>query len=113
MSTINAMGRDVRIVSPEELAPEWDKNPYSNQKMLKPPCFQPNKIRSTICPCCSNVMLRHFRRYRVYWFCRSCWQEMPDLTLVAKKNHLRKDRPISRSVDFKRLSNKKRIEPIY
>ncbi len=29
------------------------------------------------CPCCSNSMLRHFRNHQTYWFCRSCWQEMP------------------------------------
>jgi DNA-directed RNA polymerase subunit M/transcription elongation factor TFIIS len=29
------------------------------------------------CPCCSNLMLRHARRHQMYWFCRSCWQEMP------------------------------------
>ncbi|MGL5059497.1 MAG: hypothetical protein ACRC62_05905 [Microcoleus sp.] len=31
----------------------------------------------TDCPCCSNQMLRHIRHHQVYWFCRSCWQEMP------------------------------------
>ncbi|MCU0568038.1 MAG: hypothetical protein MUF49_15735 [Oculatellaceae cyanobacterium Prado106] len=29
------------------------------------------------CPCCSTSMLRHIRHRQVYWFCRSCWQEMP------------------------------------
>lgn len=24
-------------------------------------------------------MLRHIQHHRVYWFCRSCWQEMPVL----------------------------------
>ena len=33
----------------------------------------------TICPCCSNTMLYHISNYRGYWFCRSCWQKMPDL----------------------------------
>jgi ribosomal protein L37AE/L43A len=31
----------------------------------------------TACPCCSHSMLRHIRQHQVYWFCRSCWQEMP------------------------------------
>jgi ribosomal protein L37AE/L43A len=31
----------------------------------------------TTCPCCSDSMLRHIRHHQVYWFCRSCWQEMP------------------------------------
>ena len=31
-----------------------------------------------ICPCCSDHLLRHVRHSDVYWFCRHCWQEMPD-----------------------------------
>lgn len=31
----------------------------------------------TSCPCCSTPMLRHVRQNKMYWFCRSCWQEMP------------------------------------
>lgn len=30
-----------------------------------------------ICSCCSKTMLRHISKDRIYWFCRSCWQEMP------------------------------------
>ncbi|WP_156114104.1 hypothetical protein [Myxosarcina sp. GI1] len=37
-----------------------------------------------ICPCCSNSMLRCLERDRSYWFCRHCWQEMPDLTKKTK-----------------------------
>ncbi|ARV59256.1 hypothetical protein BZZ01_12015 [Nostocales cyanobacterium HT-58-2] len=29
------------------------------------------------CPCCSRPLLRHIRHQEIYWFCRSCWQEMP------------------------------------
>ncbi|NJR49601.1 MAG: hypothetical protein HC780_08510 [Leptolyngbyaceae cyanobacterium CSU_1_3] len=29
------------------------------------------------CPCCSDVLLRHIQHGSVYWFCRSCWAEMP------------------------------------
>jgi primosomal protein N' len=31
------------------------------------------------CPCCSDQMLRHVRANQTYWFCRHCWQEMPNL----------------------------------
>lgn len=31
------------------------------------------------CPCCSHTMLRHIRSNQVYWFCRNCWQEMPNI----------------------------------
>jgi DNA-directed RNA polymerase subunit M/transcription elongation factor TFIIS len=32
-----------------------------------------------ICPCCSNILLRHFKENQVVWFCRNCWQSMPVL----------------------------------
>lgn len=31
----------------------------------------------TVCPCCTQTMTRHIRHHHLYWFCRSCWQEMP------------------------------------
>ncbi|MFM2062867.1 MAG: hypothetical protein RLZZ507_2537 [Cyanobacteriota bacterium] len=34
------------------------------------------------CPCCSDLLLKHIRNSQSYWFCRSCWQEMP----VINKN---------------------------
>ena len=33
-----------------------------------------------LCPCCSDSLLHHIRGAENYWFCRSCWQEMPVLT---------------------------------
>jgi len=32
------------------------------------------------CPCCSNLLLQHIRGSESYWFCRTCWQEMPTFT---------------------------------
>ncbi|MCW6037208.1 hypothetical protein K4A83_13145 [Spirulina subsalsa FACHB-351] len=29
------------------------------------------------CPCCGTQLLRFASKNRVYWFCRSCYQEMP------------------------------------
>lgn len=29
------------------------------------------------CPCCTQTLTRHIRHHQIYWFCRSCWQEMP------------------------------------
>ena len=31
------------------------------------------------CPCCSDVLLRHVDHGSLYWFCRSCWAEMPSV----------------------------------
>ena len=42
---------------------------------------------STICPCCSTPLLRHLDRRHEYWFCRHCWQEMPDLDNFQHETH--------------------------
>jgi hypothetical protein len=33
------------------------------------------------CPCCGGSILRHVRHHEVYWFCLSCRQEVPVLTV--------------------------------
>ena len=40
------------------------------------------------CPCCGGSILRHVRNHEVYWFCLSCRQEVPVLTVngVSKPN---------------------------
>lgn len=40
------------------------------------------------CPCCSHTMLRHIRSNEVYWFCRNCWQEMPNIELLRSTSLL-------------------------
>jgi hypothetical protein len=30
-----------------------------------------------LCPCCSNILLRHARLNQVYWRCSHCYQAMP------------------------------------
>ena len=35
-----------------------------------------------LCPCCDNKLIHHISHHRDYWFCRSCWQEMP---IIDKK----------------------------
>jgi hypothetical protein len=32
------------------------------------------------CPCCSNTLIRQFRSHQLVWFCRHCWQEMPNIS---------------------------------
>mgnify|MGYP001804381182 FL=1 len=29
------------------------------------------------CPCCQDTLLCHISHNHIYWFCPSCWQEMP------------------------------------
>lgn len=36
------------------------------------------------CPCCGSALLRHVRKAGVYWFCTSCWQEVPLLAVSQK-----------------------------
>jgi uncharacterized Zn finger protein (UPF0148 family) len=33
------------------------------------------------CPCCGGSLLRHVRHGEIYWFCKTCWQEVPLLTV--------------------------------
>jgi ribosomal protein L37AE/L43A len=40
-----------------------------------------NKNTDNNCPCCGNPLLRHARQGGMYWFCTSCWQEVPILAV--------------------------------
>ena len=35
------------------------------------------------CPCCSNILLKHWKQNKIFWYCPACRQEMPNLDLVA------------------------------
>ncbi len=37
-------------------------------------------LRTNTCNCCGTSLLRHVRQGGVYWFCSSCWQEVPVLS---------------------------------
>lgn len=34
-------------------------------------------VQNNTCPCCNHALLRHIRQGGIYWFCTSCWQEVP------------------------------------
>jgi hypothetical protein len=60
----------------------------------------------TLCPCCSNNLLHHIGNHRDYWFCRTCWQEMPNLeTTVEAKNSHRQNRIINLSIGLEKFKN--------
>lgn len=40
------------------------------------------------CPCCSSKMLRQVSNNRIYWYCLSCHQEMPNLYQHRPKQDL-------------------------
>lgn len=37
------------------------------------------------CPCCSSIMFRQIRNEKIYWFCPSCYQEMPNLVDILRQ----------------------------
>ncbi|XHX80814.1 MAG: hypothetical protein RBJ76_13030 [Stenomitos frigidus ULC029] len=41
----------------------------------------------SLCPCCSEVLLRHARHNGIYWFCTHCWQEMPAVASETLASH--------------------------
>ncbi|MUG96056.1 hypothetical protein F7734_28400 [Scytonema sp. UIC 10036] len=60
----------------------WVATTWS-ESSIKARSSQPSEVSFKLavqvknCPCCSHRLLQHIRNNRVYWFCRSCWQEMP------------------------------------
>ncbi|ADI66189.1 hypothetical protein [Trichormus azollae] len=44
--------------------------------------------RANTCPCCGGSILRHVRHGELYWFCLSCRQEVPLLTMSRLSNNL-------------------------
>jgi ribosomal protein L37AE/L43A len=45
-------------------------------------------MRSNTCPCCGGSLLRHVRHSELYWFCQSCRQEVPLLTINRLSNYV-------------------------
>ncbi|MBW4644824.1 MAG: hypothetical protein KME23_17840 [Goleter apudmare HA4340-LM2] len=43
-------------------------------------------MRANTCPCCGGSLLRHVRHSELYWFCQSCRQEVPLLTISRLSN---------------------------
>ena len=43
------------------------------------------------CPCCSNLLLKHWKQGKTYWYCGTCRQEMPNLNLVSLVSSYQKE----------------------
>lgn len=54
----------------------------------------------TNCPCCSSPMLHHLRNRQEYWFCRKCWQEMPNLSISSENQAFPQNRIINLSTNL-------------
>ncbi len=46
------------------------------------------------CPCCSGSLLRHVRHGELYWFCQTCRQEVPILTVSRRLLSMEEGRTI-------------------
>ncbi|MGF1478556.1 MAG: hypothetical protein ACFB4I_03585 [Cyanophyceae cyanobacterium] len=46
------------------------------------------------CPCCQGTLLRHIRCNKIYWYCSSCRQNMPDWPSLTREasSHRREQR---------------------
>jgi hypothetical protein len=64
-----------------------------------------------ICPCCDNQLLRRISHGEVHGFCRSCWQEMPLISLNSSlENVVKISNPAYNSlVSAKHLSRSSHI----
>lgn len=45
------------------------------------------------CPCCDQSMLLFAGKNRLYWYCSSCRQEMPDLVSVMMATRRKVQQP--------------------
>ena len=64
-----------------------------------------------VCPCCSNKLMHHISHHRDYWFCRSCWQEMPAIKMVVVESMEERDR-VSPSISNLINSERAKFETI-
>jgi hypothetical protein len=37
------------------------------------------------CPYCAGTLLRHIKGASLHWFCRHCWQIVPDLEAITRQ----------------------------
>jgi hypothetical protein len=40
------------------------------------------------CSCCSDRLIRHIRQGSIYWWCHSCWAEMPNFEEIYARSEL-------------------------
>ena len=52
-------------------------------------------------------MLHHLSNHREYWFCRHCWQEMPDLEHTKETRYQQSKQILNLSFDLKTLVNQR------
>lgn len=66
-----------------------------------------------LCPCCSGRLIHQISHHRDYWFCRTCWEEMPILEIqVAKIDRLKYQHQIDRNSLANLIKPKKALSGI-
>jgi len=70
-------------------------SPHRSHTMESEIMLTANGSERSECFCCANPLLRHIRHGDVYWFCGTCYQEMPNLStdlspLTSAKRSLEK-----------------------
>ena len=57
-------------------------------------------------------MLYHIGNHRDYWFCRSCWQKMPDFGEVKNSRSIRQEKTVNLSTSLHRLTKPALVSPM-
>ncbi len=48
----------------------------------------------TICPCCNDTLIRLIDHKKIIWFCPSCRQQMPNITIPNQSQTIKEDRGV-------------------
>lgn len=52
------------------------------------------------CICCRDGLLRHLSHNRLYWFCPTCHQEMPNIDEIRPNSHIKRQRVKANKFDL-------------
>ena len=55
-------------------------------------------------------MLHHINSQKEYWFCRNCWQEMPNLAYLEQNNYRQSNKPVNLSIGFAKFKQSLLVE---
>jgi hypothetical protein len=69
------------------------------------------------CPCCADTLLRHVDHGSLYWFCRSCWAEMPSVEEYRTRAAIAVPAPVhalsvAQALPSLAVSNQKRLSAV-
>ena len=56
------------------------------------------------CICCRDRLIRHIAHRRMYWFCPSCYQEMPNLNEIKTYSPKNFSKRLVNSINNRQIS---------